>query len=87
MSNIFVHPTMRARYAKDSLRDAPAEITEGRLGFLNGRVSRYRMQLEELGVAPERIAIETAALEMIFFGGPSPLRLRTAPQRPQRRRA
>jgi hypothetical protein len=69
---------MRTRFSEESLW-ASSEITnpKSRHWFLKGCVTRYRNQLDALGVKPERIEAEILALEDAFFGAP-PLKRRSA---------
>jgi hypothetical protein len=46
----------------------------GRRMFLKRAVNDYRKQLEQIGVAPDRIESEIAALEMQLFSQPKRLR-------------
>lgn len=76
-AEVIPHPAWSRRIAEDVLRDIDDLASPSwRRKCLTDAVRAYRGRLEQLGVKPERIAVETAALELIFFGAPSPLRRR-----------
>jgi hypothetical protein len=61
---VVVHPSTRVGFARERQRKA-AEIENGaeRRSFLTEALAKYRIWANSLGVAPQRIARDVAALE------------------------